>query len=319
MKSLADSLEAAKPILGQEANFHDRAFVALNTAFFSDGIFVRVSKGVQSTVPIHLVFVSLAPGAPSVSHPRVVISVEEGARATVVEEYVGLGDHPYFTNTVTEAVVGRGATLDHYKIGRESEQAFHIGTLSVRQERDSKFVNHSLSLGGALVRNDLGVLLGAEGGDCTLNGLYVLHGRQHVDHQTTIDHAKPNCGSHELYKGLLDGTSRGVFDGKIIVREDAQKTNATQMNKNLLLSDKALVNSNPRLEIFADDVKCRHGSSIGQIDGDAMFYLRSRGIKEADARRLLISAFAEEMVDRVKDPSIRTALSHFLCVRFAGE
>jgi Fe-S cluster assembly protein SufD len=219
---------------------------------------------------------------------------------------------------VTEVHLAEGAILDLYKLERESTAAFHVATMEVRQGRDSRFRSHSISLGGALVRNDLNVRLDAEGADCTLNGLFVGSGTQHLDNHTLIDHVKPHGTSRELYKGIMDGKSRGIFHGKIIVRPDAQKTDAMQTNKNLLLSKEALVNSTPALEIFADDVKCRHGSTIGQLDPSAMFYLRSRGIGEEDARNLLIYAFASDVASRISIAPLRAFVEEHLGLRLPG-
>src|SRR5262249_47322082 len=207
-----------------------------------------------------------------------------GSEATIIESFVGLEEGLYFTNSVTEIVLGEGAAIDHYKVQRESKEAFHIATQQIHQGRASRFTSHSITLGGGLVRNDVNAMLDAEGCECTLNGLYLASGRQLVDNHTRIDHAKPHCASHELYKGILDGQAHGVFNGKIFVHQDAQKTDAKQTNKTLLLSDDAVINTKPQLEIFADDVKCTHGATVGQLDDNAIFYLRSRGIDAAAAR-----------------------------------
>jgi len=228
------------------------------------------------------------------------VIAEPGSQASLVETFIGTAGELYFTNAVTEVVLGEGAVLDFSRLERESDAAFHISTIAVSQGRDSHFTSHSISLGGALARNDLNVRLDAEGAECTLNGLFLGSGSQLLDNHTLIDHAKPHGTSRELYKGIMDGKSRGIFHGTIIVRPDAQKTDAMQTNKNLLLSKEALVNSEPALEIFADDVKCRHGSTIGQLDAAAMFYLRSRGIGEAAARGLLTYAFASDLLGRIR-------------------
>jgi Fe-S cluster assembly protein SufD len=247
-----------------------------------------------------LIFISTGKDEPVVSHPRNLIVVGNGSQATIIESYVTLDRGVYFTNNVTEVFAGPNSFIDFYKLQRESEEAFHVDTLRVLQERDSSFSSQSIALGGALVRNNIDVTLRGEGAECTLNGLYVTKGRQHVDNHTMIDHAKSHCSSRQLYKGILDDQSTGVFNGKILVRKDAQKTNAKQTNKNLLLSKEALVNTKPELEIFADDVKCTHGATIGQLDEEAMFYLRSRGIDEAAARVLLTYAFANDLLGCMK-------------------
>lgn len=295
-------------IAGEEAN----PFTALNTAFIEDGAAVFIAPGAVVAEPIHLVFLSNAPEGPTVSHPRNLIVAGRGSQATIVESWGGVEGHVYLTNAVTEILLAEGAILDHYTVQRESEAAFHVATLGVRQERGSRFSDHSICLGGALVRNDINTLFAGEGGECALNGLFVGRGEQHMDTHTRIDHAHPRCASRELYKGVLDERSRGVFHGTILVRPDAQKTDALQVNKNLLLSEGALVQSTPALQIHADDVKCKHGSTTGRLDANALFYLRSRGIGEEAARALLIYAFASDVVGRIKIEPIRAGLEAFL-------
>ena len=266
-------------------------------------------RGKDGEQPIHLLFVASSHGEPTVSHPRNLIIVGDNSQVAIVESYVGLDGGVYFTNAVTEIVAGQNAVIDYYKLQQESAEAFHIATLAVHQDRSSNFTSHSISLGGALVRNDVKARLDAEGVECTLNGLYMASGHQLVDNHTSIDHAKPHCSSHELYKGVLDGKSKGVFSGKIIVRPDAQKTDAKQTNKNLLLSADSVIDTKPQLQIYADDVKCTHGATVGQLDKDAIFYLRSRGIGHEDARSLLTYAFANEIISRIKIPSVREQLN----------
>jgi Fe-S cluster assembly protein SufD len=231
---------------------------------------------------------------------------------TLVETYAGPENSTYFTNAVTEVVLDDGAALDHYKVQREGRAAFHVATLQVHQDRASHFSSHFISLGGGLVRNEVNAVLDAEGCECTLNGLYLASARQHIDNHTVIDHAKPHCTSHELYKGILAGHARGVFNGKIFVRQDAQKTDAKQTNKTLLLSEDATINTKPQLEIYADDVKCTHGATVGQLDETALFYLRSRGIGLAAARGLLTYAFANDIISRVRVEPIRARLEESL-------
>ncbi len=295
------------------------AFLALNTAFMSDGALIYLPPRTCLKETIHLIYVSTAAKQRFVTYPRNLIVVGAGSQCSIVESYVGQDQGLYFTNAVSEIVLGEGSTVDYYKLQRESEDAFHIGNVKVLQERDSHFSSHSLSLGGALVRNDLNVVLNGEGADCTLNGLYVTRGRQHVDNHTSIDHAQPHCSSQELYKGILDEHSSGVFNGKIIVRQDAQKTNAKQTNKNLLLSNNALVNTTPQLEISADDVKCTHGATIGQLDREALFYLRSRGIDQAAARTLLTYAFASDVLGNVRIKPIQCQIDLVLLARLSRE
>jgi Fe-S cluster assembly protein SufD len=312
LKADPTSLE---PHLARYTRHEEHPFVALNTAFIEDGAFVRVPKGQVLNEPIHLLYVSTGSGTPTVSHPRNLIIVDDESQAMIVESYVGLGRDVYFTNAVTEIVGGRNAVIDYYRFERESEGAFHIATVQARLDRSSSFTSHAIDLGGALVRNDLNAMLAAEGVECILNGFYMTKGQQHVDNHTRIDHVKPHCNSRELYKGVLDGRSRGVFNGKIYVHRDAQKTDAKQTNKNLLLSEDAVINTKPQLEIYADDVKCTHGSTIGQLDQDAIFYLCSRGIGRQTARSLLTYAFASEMIDRIRIEPIRVQLESLLMTR----
>jgi Fe-S cluster assembly protein SufD len=278
---------------------HD-TFAALNTAFLQDGAFVYLPPDTALRDPIHLLFLSNSQPDPTLSVPRSVIMAAAGSQASIVESYASLDKGVYFTNSFTEIHAGAGSTIDHYKLQRESENAFHVATLQVLQEQDSSYSSHSLSLGGSIVRNNLNVTLNGTGADCTLNGLYVTKGRQHVDNHTSIDHTGPNCSSRELYKGILDDTSSAVFNGRILVRKGAQKTNSRQNNRNLLLSKGAVINTMPQLEILANDVKCNHGATIGQLNEDELFYLRSRGIDQPAARTLLTYAFASEVLSAVK-------------------
>jgi Fe-S cluster assembly protein SufD len=314
---LASQPDLAEPHLGKVLR-NGNAFAAANAAFLEDGAFVRIAAGHAVAEPIHLVFLSEPVFEPTLSHPRNLIVAERGSQAAVVETYVGTTGELYFTNAVTEVVLDDAANLDLYKLERESTNAYHVTTTEVRQGRDSRFASHSMTFGGALVRNDLNVRLEAEGAECTLNGLFIGSGTQHLDNHTLIDHAKPHGTSRELYKGIMGGRSRGIFHGKIIVRPDAQKTDAIQTNKNLLLSKEALVNSTPALEIFADDVKCRHGSTIGQLDAGAMFYLRSRGIGEEEARELLVFAFASDVASRIRIAPLRALVEQHLGLRLPG-
>jgi Fe-S cluster assembly protein SufD len=294
--------------LARGAQFGDHAFVALNTAFIRDGALVYVPPGRKIDEPIYVTHLSTAPGRPGVSHPRNLIVATEGSEVRVLESYVGPEGHVYFANAVTEIVLGEGAVCDHYKLQRESSQAFHLGTVHVRQQRASRFASHWVSLGGKLVRNEVNVSLEGEGCECTLDGLYLADGQRHVDNRTRIDHAAPHCHSFERYKGILDDRARGVFCGKIYVHQDAQKTDAKQGSQVLLLSDEAKIDAKPQLEIYADDVKCTHGATVGQIDPEALFYLRSRGIDQTTARNLLIYAFANEVVGRIGLDSVRNHL-----------
>ncbi|HEX4964183.1 MAG TPA: Fe-S cluster assembly protein SufD [Thermoanaerobaculia bacterium] len=317
VSSLAEALVTepalVEPWLGQLAGFEQQPFVALNTAFLGDGAFIHVPRGVSSGL-IHLLFLSSSEdGRATVSYPRNLFVTGENSQLTVVETYAGTG--AYFNCPVTEMLAGPNAVVDHYKVQRESREAYHVSTFQVQGERNSVPRSHSISLGGGLVRNDVNAVLAGEGIDCILNGLYLVDGRQHVDNHMRVEHAKPHCASHELYKGVLDGKARAVFNGLIHVHPGAQKTDAKQSNRNLLLSRDAVANSNPQLEIFADDVKCTHGSTVGQLDEDAVFYLRSRGIGQEAARSLLTWAFASDIVERIQVEPVRKDLEEFLFAR----
>jgi len=317
--SFAEILRSEPEILEKHltryAQFEDDSFVALNTALFQDGAFVEVPKSTFVGEPIHLLFVSTSKDLPIVAHPRNLILMGAGSQATVIESYAGWAPDVTFTNAVTEVAPGPAAVLDHYKIQREAETAFHIATMTVHQDRDSSVSAHSISLGGGLVRNYVHTLFRAPGGSLTLNGLYMTSGTQQADNYTRIDHVAPACTSVELYRGILGGKSRGVFNGNIYVRKDAQKTVARQTNKNLLLSKEAFVDSTPGLEILADDVKCNHSSTIGQLDENAVFYLRSRGIDEEAARNILTYAFAADVVNQVKVAPVRIKLDQLIVSR----
>ena len=313
--TLAREPEKLEAWLGRPPSPEAPAFAAWNTAFFEDGALIEIAPGAVLGAPIHLLFVTAEEETPAVSSPRILIVAGSGSQATVVETYAGDGAVLGLTNSVTEVFVADGAVLEHYNVQQESPSTRHIHAIGVRQERASSFTSHNVATGSALARTDINVLFADEGSECALNGLFLTSGTQHVDNHTLIDHAKPHCTSRELYKGILDGRSRGVFHGKIIVRPDAQKTDAIQTNKNLLLSREALVNSTPALEILADDVKCRHGSTIGQLDANALFYLRSRGIGEREARALLTYGFAADLARRIRVPRIRERIEAFLGLR----
>jgi Fe-S cluster assembly protein SufD len=312
--SLREANGAVEAHLARYAAFQDRAFVALNTANFEDGACIEIPKGAVVEEPIHLVFLATGGEVPVISHPRSLVVIGPDSQATVVESYLGHGAE-YFTNAVTEIVAGDHSVVDHYKVQEEDERSFHVATLQVQIGRDANFSTHSISLGGGgLVRNDINAVL-AEGSEATVNGLYLASGSQHIDNHTMIDHAKPHGTSHELYKGILGGTSAAVFNGKIIVRPDAQKTDAKQTNRNLVLSENATIHTKPELQIHANDVRCTHGATIGQLDQEAIFYLQSRGIAKEQARDLLMHAFARDIIDRVKVGSLRARLEQILLER----
>jgi Fe-S cluster assembly protein SufD len=307
--SLAASQSEAPPVtLGQVASFQDHVFTALNTSFLHDGAFIAVHGGKTVEQPIEIIYLAQPASKPVLMNPRTLVIVGNDAHATIVERYLAVGEGVYFTNAVTEIVLAEHASVDHIKLQEESLQAYHVANTQIVQAGDSNFTSHYLSLGGALVRNEVRVRFAGEHSEATLNGLYLAGGKQHIDNFTVIDHAKPNCASHELYKGILNDKAHGVFNGKIFVRKDAQKTDAKQTNKVLLLSDDATINTKPQLEIFADDVKCTHGATIGQLDATQLFYLQSRGIPLDAARRLLTFAFANDVVGRIKIEAIREEL-----------
>jgi Fe-S cluster assembly protein SufD len=318
-RSLAEVLvsdpDTVLPHLGRLARIENHAFTALNTAFLRDGAVIEIGAGIVVDAPIHLVFITTGGGVPVMSQPRALVLADANSQVRVVESHAGEGDTPYLNNTLTEIVVADGAVVDHYAIVREAQAGFRIGGLFARLGRASNFSSHAITLSGAIVRHEAHVVLDGEGAVCTLNGLYLGNGQQLVDNQTTMDHAKPHCDSYELYKGILSGRSRAVFNGKIIVRLDAQKTDAKQSNKALLLSEDAQVTTKPQLEIFADDVKCTHGATVGQLDAESLFYLRSRALSEAQARQLLIHAFAADLLSHIKIDAVRRQLDTLLTER----
>ena len=307
-KALATGTPALEQHLARYAAFNNQAFTALNTAFLQDGGFIEIPKGTVVEKPVFLLFVSTAGGQPAAAFPRTLILAGRESQATFIEGHIGLGEGGYFSSAVTEIVAGENAILEYSKIHQESPAASHVGTVQVQQGRSSAVTTHNFFFGGGLVREDLNVVLDGEGSSAQLNGLYLTTDRQHIDHHTMLDHARPHCSSRELYKGILDGESSGVFNGRVIVRPDAQKTDSKQSNKNLLLSEDAVINTKPQLEIFADDVKCTHGATIGQVDQEAIFYLRSRGIGKEEARKLLTFAFASEVIGRVRYAPLRDRL-----------
>ncbi|MGH7215511.1 MAG: Fe-S cluster assembly protein SufD [Tepidisphaeraceae bacterium] len=305
--------------LGQHAKPEQNAFVALNTGFVHDGAFILLRHGLTVEMPVHLLFVSTPnrDKQPMVSHPRVLIVAEDGTEASVVESYIGIGEGVYFTNAVTEVVAGKDARLQHCKLQQENTQAYHVATMQAHLARGAKFVSHSATIGGCLTRNDLSVLLDGEGAEATLNGLVLIGGKQHADNHTLLDHAAPNCPSHELYKHVLDDTASGVFKGQIYVRPEAQKTDAKQTSQTLLLSDDAQMNSQPALEIYADDVKCTHGSTTGPLNDEAIFYIKSRGVGMDAAQHLLTYAFAADITSRIKVEPVRRRLEEFMAAQHA--
>jgi Fe-S cluster assembly protein SufD len=287
-------------------------FTALNTAFLQHGCLIFIPAETVLEKPVHLLYLSGMHEEPFAAHPRNLIILSANAKATVIESYIGLDDGSYFTNTVTEACLQGGSILHHYKVQQEGRGCYHVGNFDIQQGENSQAESHSIALGGALVRNDIRVRLAAEGAGITLNGLYLAGGHQHIDNHTRVDHLQPSTRSRENYRGVMNGNARGVFNGKVIVHKDAQKTDASQNNANLLLSDNAEVDTKPELEIYADDVKCAHGATVGQLDQDMLFYLRSRSIDETTAKSLLTYAFAEEIIREIGIAPLRQRLEQMV-------
>jgi Fe-S cluster assembly protein SufD len=303
VSSLAEEIDqnpaALEQHLGRYLNIERDSFSALNTAFLEDGAYVHIHRGTVIHDPICFLYISTSGETPLMSHPRNLVVAENETQATIVEDYVSLGESPAFCNTATELFAGDNAAISHYMIEREHKQAFNISTLRIEQGRSANVSSHSVLLGGGLVRNNVHPVLAGEGSECLINGLFIGNGQQHLDNYMLVEHASPHCASRQFYNGILDDRAHGVFHGRIIVHKDAQKTDAKQTNRNLLLSDDARIDTKPQLEIYADDVKCTHGATIGQIEENALFYLRSRGIDEISARKLLLLAFANECLDRM--------------------
>jgi Fe-S cluster assembly protein SufD len=323
VESIASSLTASgaelERSLAHVASFDRHAFTALNTAFLTDGAYIRIPAHTILAEPIHVLFLSTEDpdGLPSIAHPRVLVVMDDHSQASIVESYAGPEGSRYFTNAVAEIALAESAVLDHYNVQREGVQGYHVRALHVQARRNANFTSHSLSLGGSLARNDVFAVLDGEGVECTLNGLYLANDQRLVDNHTTIDHAKPHCGSREVYKGILADRARGVFNGKIIVRPDAQKTDAKQTNRALLLSEDAQINTKPQLEIFANDVRCTHGAAVGQLDDEAVFYLRSRGLSRSEARHMLVRAFAGDVLNRMSLEPLRTRIEEVLLRQLA--
>jgi Fe-S cluster assembly protein SufD len=321
VQSLTDVLESTpavlEPHLARIAG-PDSVFADLNTALAVDGAVVVVADRAVVDRAIHLLYLSTAGAAPSMSHVRTLIVAGRGSQSSIVQTWAGPDGAATLTTAVTEMLIEDDASVDHYRLQQEGDAAFHVSTVHACQQRGSRFTDHGLLLGGALSRNDVNVRLEGEGAECALDGLFLAGGSQHVDAHTVIDHAQPHATSRELYNGVVGGKARGVFHGRIVVRPDAQKTSAHQANHNLLLSRESLVNSTPALEIHADDVKCKHGSTTGQIDPQSLFYLRARGIGEDAARAMLVYAFAGEVIARVALPPVRRRLHGLLARRLPG-
>lgn len=309
--------------LGRYVTCKDNGFAAQNAAHATEGAFIHVAKNAIVGAPIHLLFLNVASKTPTVSYPRTLVVAEENAEVAIVEEYAGhgalipaaAGDGVYLCNPVTEIVTAKNSRVDHNKLQFEARSAYHVASMHVQLDEGSSFISHSTSIGSAITRNDLTCVMNGENAEATLNGLVIIAGEQHVDNHTLLHHEKPNCPSHELYKHVLDGKSTGVFKGQIFVQKDAQKTDSKQTSKTLLLSDTAQMNSQPALEIYADDVKCTHGSTIGPVDEGAIFYLRSRGVSLAASRHLMTYAFAADITRRIKVAPVRARIEDYMAAQ----
>ena len=324
-EQIAERPESVEKHLGRYLNIERDAFAAVNSAFIEDGIYVEVPDGITVEQPVYTLFVTVPGTTPSMNHPRNLIVAGKNSQVTVVEDYVSLREGTTFSNAATELIAGENAHVEHYMIVREGEQSYNFSTLRIQQGRNANVATHSLLLSGALVRNNVHPVLAGEGSECLINGLFMANGRQHMDNYMLVEHASPHCDSRQFYNGILNGNSHGVFHGRIIVHKDAQKTDAKQTNRNLLLSDDAQIDTKPQLEIYADDVKCTHGATIGQVDENALFYLRSRGLDQVSARHVLLLAFANECLERMKSQQVRDHLERLVVeglpeqARFSGE
>ncbi|MCY3771354.1 MAG: Fe-S cluster assembly protein SufD [Gemmatimonadetes bacterium] len=312
VRSLADALvehpELVHPHLARHADYEGAGLTALNTALFENGLFVYVPRGGLLETPVHVHYVTTGFETPTATQPRTLIVAGDGANLKVVESYSGMTDQAYLTNAVTEISVGRDGHVDHYRINREGAGAAHLSTTQLHLEGNGRISTFNMSMGGALTRNDTNARLAGEHAVVRMNGLFLVTGNQHVDNHTAIDHAVPNCDSYEVYKGILDGRSRGVFNGKVFVHQDAQETDAKQLNKNLMLSADAMIHTKPQLEIYADQVKCTHGATVGQLDEDQIFYLRTRGLSHDSACHLLTYGFAADLIRRLRIDAVRSSL-----------
>ncbi|NKB67122.1 MAG: Fe-S cluster assembly protein SufD [Candidatus Latescibacteria bacterium] len=315
--ALQDHPELVEPHLGTYASSQQHSLVALNTAFLQDGAFIHIPSGTIVERPLHLLFVSTGGAEPTVSFPRVLVDAQAGSRAAIVTTYAGFTETAYHTNAVDEINLGEDAELDFYKIQLEGPQAYHLSSLHVQEGAKARFRAHTVTLGGLLTRNDAHTVLAGTGIESTLNGLYVVDDEQHVDNHTLIEHAAPGCTSHELYKGILGGRATGAFRGKIHVHQVAQQTDAYQSNQNLLLSPDADINTQPQLEIYADEVKCSHGATVGQLDPEAIFYMQARGIGQQQAMALLIGAFAGQILSGIALEPLRAQLDRLVTAKLA--
>jgi Fe-S cluster assembly protein SufD len=317
-EAIADDSASVLAHLGRYVEDQAHPFNALNTAFLTDGAFVHVPPAVSVDQPLHIIHVSVANGTSVRSHPRTLVVAEQGSHLTVVEHFIGLGGET-FTNAVTEIVAGEDSSIEYIRVQREPDDTSHVATVQTHQQRNSRLAMHHFITGGGLVRTDVNAALNGEGAEVSLNGLYLVNGHQHVDTHTRIDHIAPHSASTENYKGIMDQHGRAIFNGRIVVHPDAQQITADQTNHNLMLSDQALVNTNPQLEIYADDVKCTHGSTVGQINEEAYFYFQSRGIDRMTAQDLLVRGFAGEIVAGIMEASMRTNMEQLVTSWLTGE
>jgi len=304
-----DATDGVEQHLGRVFSIDTHPFAALNTSFLDDGVAIMVTKGAVIETPIHIVVVTSGDGKAVVAHPRTLVVAGANSQVRIAQTFIGAPGDAYFNNAVAEVVVEEGAIVDFYTDQRESDKAFHVFNLQAHVEAKGVFASHAFSTGSRIMRHDIGIGLKGEGADCTINGVYLADGDRLMDTHTSLDHATAHCTSHEIYKGILAGKAKAVFNGRIIVRIDAQKTDAKQTNRALLLSDDCTINSNPQLEIFADDVKCTHGAAVGQLDEEAMFYLQARGLNRTEARDMLLHAFAGEVLDGLKIPELREQIA----------
>jgi len=304
--------ELVEKYFAQYADYRHDGFTALNTAYSLDGIFIHIGKSIEIKEPVLILNIADSKQSEIIFYPRILAVADEGSSASIIELHESRGNNFSFSNAVTEIYSGKNSEIHYYKIQNENDNSFHVGTTQVQQESDSRFFSVNVSWGGLVTRNNLNSYLNGENIECIMNGLFIANGQQQIDNHTLADHASPNCHSNELYKGIMDGNSNGIFNGKIMVRKDAQKTNAYQMNNNILLSKEASMNSKPQLEIFADDVKCSHGATTGQLDMEQLFYLTTRGIGEKKGKRLLLYAYANEVIEEVKIDSLKIYLQNIL-------
>jgi Fe-S cluster assembly protein SufD len=304
--------------LGRYVDWQKNSFAALNAAMPADGAFLQVADSAVIEKPILLLFITIPTAKPAV-FPRNLFVIGKNAQASFIESYVSLGQGVHFTNVVSEVVLSDHAVVDHYKLQQESAEAFHTSVIQVQQAGGSSYRSHNYAFGGKIARNDINTVLAGEGAECALNGLYLAGGRQLIDNHSVIEHAMPHCNSRELYKGILDDQARAVFSGKIHVHKDAQKTDAVQSNQNLLLSEEATIDTKPQLEIYADDVRCTHGGTIGQLDEESLFYLRARGISRENAKKMMIHAFAGQVIEAIRDVSLREYITSVVSARLTAD